>query len=401
MRNMMVVFFLYAIMPTVVVHGAEIRGWRTDGTGRYPQATPGIRWSAKENVAWATPMPAWSNSTPVITGNRLFVCAEQAELLCLDSKRGTILWQRSNGLDQLHGSPKGGMPKTHRTNGYSSPTPVTDGLQVFALFGNGVAAAYDLEGSRQWITRVGAPQHDWGHSASPALADGVLACLVHDSLVGLDATTGVEKWRLPADARWGSPIVVRIARTEIFLTPNGRFVRPSDGKVIDESLPKLDYSSPVVVGKVIYCIEGKSMAFTLPSSVRDKPKRLWTQRIKGSRHYASPLIHNGLIYTISREEHFTVLDAATGDIVYHKKFDVAGGNSAYPSPTLGGDHIYVGFEAGTTIVIEPGRTYREVARNHLEKYRSSPVFVKERMYLRTMGHLYCIVGPESMTRYEN
>ena len=38
------------------------------------------------------------------------------------------------------------QPSTHGTNGYSSPTPVSDGQNVFVLFGTGVAACYDLDG---------------------------------------------------------------------------------------------------------------------------------------------------------------------------------------------------------------------------------------------------------------
>ena len=89
-------------------------------------------------------------------------------------------------------------------------------------------------------------------------------------------------------------------------------------------------------------------------------------------------------------------EADGGEIVYRKKFDTNGKNSVYPSPALGGDHVFIGFESGTTVVIKPGRAYDEVARNQLEKYRSSPVFLDGNMYLRTMGHLYCIGGDEPM-----
>lgn len=370
----------------------NVHGWRMDGTGRYPEANPVTEWSVDKNVQWATVMPDWSNSTPIITGNRLFVCAEPASLVCLELDRGAILWERDNGLDQVGGTHGRKTPGTHNTNGYSSPTPVTDGRHVVVLFGNGVAAAYDLDGNRRWIQCVGEPSHGWGHSASPALADGVAVFLVHDHLIGLDATTGRQRWRLPAEARWGSPVVAAIGQTPVLVTPNGRLVRAADGHVLDDSLPKLDYSSPVVADGVVYFIEGKASAYRLPRSDKGTPQRLWTQRIKGSRHYASPLIHEGMIYTISREEHLTMLDAASGEIVFRKKFDINGVNSAYSSPTLGGRYVFFGFEAGTTIVVKAGRRYEEVARNRLESYRSSPVFREGRMYLRTRGHLYCIGG---------
>jgi hypothetical protein len=50
----------------------------------------------------------------------------------------------------------------------------------------------------------------------------------------------------------------------------------------------------------------------------------------------------------------------------------------------------LGSTKGATVVLEPGREYREVARNQLEGYGSCPVFSGQRMYLRTNKHLYCI-----------
>jgi len=68
-------------------------GWRMDGSGRYPAATPPATWSVTDHVLWATPLPAWSNSSPVVVGERIFVCAEPTTLLCLD-RTGKILWQQ-------------------------------------------------------------------------------------------------------------------------------------------------------------------------------------------------------------------------------------------------------------------------------------------------------------------
>ena len=61
---------------------------------------------------------------------------------------------------------------TNDVNGYSSPTPATDGRNVYVLFGTGVAACYDLEGNRKWARVVEKPTHGYGHSASPLLIGG-------------------------------------------------------------------------------------------------------------------------------------------------------------------------------------------------------------------------------------
>ena len=67
----------------------------------------------------------------------------------------------------------------------------------------------------------------------------------------------------------------------------------------------------------------------------------------------------------------------------------SGSNSAYASITLAGDKLFIGAENGTTVVLRPGRTYKEIARNKVEGFRSSPVFEGERMYLRAFDYLYC------------
>jgi hypothetical protein len=66
----------------------------------------------------------------------------------------------------------------------------------------------------------------------------------------------------------------------------------------------------------------------------------------------------------------------------------------YASVTLAGGHLFVTAESGTTVVLEPGRTYRELARNELPSpLRSSPVFAGDRLYLRAGSSMFCIGAP--------
>jgi outer membrane protein assembly factor BamB len=354
-----------------------------------------VQWSPdSDNIVWATAMPGSSNSTPVITGDRLFVCAEPTTLVCVRASDGKILWQRDHSTKQLIPPVDEPLPSAHRTNGYSSSTPVTDGEHVYAVFGNGVIACYDLNGRRRWITRTGASSHKWGHSSSPALAGATLAVLFED-LVGLNAKTGRVQWRAPSRQRWGSPIATRIDQTDVFVTPNGEIVDAGDGRVLFKGAGSLEWCSPVVADGVLYQIERVASATKLPEKIdaSDKPRELWVARIKHDRYYSSPLIHDGLIYAVTRGEVLTVLDArASGAKVYERRLDLEGPkpNSAYSSVTLAGPYIYIGSQSGITLVIEPGREYRQVARNRLEPYRSTPVFVGRRMYLRGLEHLYCI-----------
>jgi len=70
------------------------------------------------------------------------------------------------------------------------------------------------------------------------------------------------------------------------------------------------------------------------------------------------------------------------------------------SPTAAGKYIYLMDNQGLTIVLQPGRVYKEVSQNMLEDLKgdgkaqeqnvSTPIFDGGRMYYRTPGYLYCI-----------
>ena len=394
---MMVVFSIGGALAAGV-------GFRTDGRGHYPDAAPPTQFAPEKNVVWAAPMPAWSNACPVVVGDRIFVCAEPDRLIAVDKATGKILWTKANPLTDAVGAEKAaavGKVKTHPHNGYTSATPVSDGERVFAVFGNGVVAAYDLEGKRLWIRFVEKPVHQWGHCASPVLSGGRL--LVHiETLVALDPKDGSEVWRQPAEKwvnqrqkQWGSCAATRIGDVDVVVTIAGRVIRASDGEILFRDLARVQYSTPLIVDGVVYFIGAKQgSAVRLPKTVEGKPEVLWTTTTVKDRYYASPLLHDGVLYAITRRGHFSAFDAKTGTEIYQQKLLLAAtekeSNAAYASISLAGKALYFAGMDGSVMVVKPGRTYEEIARNRVETaLRSTPVFEGKRMYLRAPGHLYC------------
>src|SRR5947199_7567148 len=75
-------------------------GFRTDGTGRYPAATPPLEWANNKNVVWHIELKQ-SNAVPVILGKRLFTCAEPCVLLCVNKEDGKILWQKESNWKEI------------------------------------------------------------------------------------------------------------------------------------------------------------------------------------------------------------------------------------------------------------------------------------------------------------
>jgi outer membrane protein assembly factor BamB len=279
-------------------------------------------------------------------------------------------------------------PGQHGTAGYSPGTPVSNGKQVFVGFGNGLVACHDLDGTRRWLTLMEHSTAAYGHGSSPMLAGDKL--IVHYAdLVALNIKDGTESWRLKIPPLHGTSIPTRIGDTDVILTPTGHMIRVADGKILADKLGRCGENSPILHDKIAYFMAGNSTAVKLPSSIDAKPEPLWKGNLKGGGYwFASPIYHDGLIYAVQQNCSFSVVDAQTGKLVYFEKLDFGG--DAYPSICLAGKYIYLSSDNGTTIVLEPGREYKEVARNRLETFRSSPVFEGRRMYVRTQGHLWCI-----------
>jgi len=282
------------------------------------------------------------------------------------------------------------QPNTHPTAGYSAATPVTDGKEVFVVYGNGLVACYDLDGNRKWLKLIEHSNLTFAHSGSPVLAGGRL--LVHyTDLVALDPKTGTEVWRLQHPASYGTPLAARIGEVDVVFTPRGAMVRAQDGKVLADKLGSCGANSPIRHEGVVYYAHGAAIALRLPEPSAElvKPQVLWKGKVKsGGYGFCSPVVHEGLLYAANDQGILSVLDAATGESVYDERLNLGG--SIYPSISLAGKYLYVSSDNGTTAVLQPGREFKELARNKLESFRSSLVFEGKRVYVRTAKNLYCI-----------
>ena len=456
---------LLVLISAIAAGGQPPLGFRTDGTGRYPDTDPPLNWGTDKNVIWNIKLPQ-SNAIPVILGDRLFTCAEPCVLLCINKADGKILWKKESSfkeipltekeqaqfdierkqgediarrqsaldkessalrkklkdgaatkeeaepkLKQLRDSiektraerkalktlnrytePGKGIGGYHGTGGYTSPTPVTDGKRIYVLYGNGLAACYDLDGNRLWLKLIEHPTVGYGHGASPLLVKDRL--LVHFSdLVALDTKDGSEAWRVKIPPSHGTPMHARLGNTDVAIHPQGRVIRISDGEILAKDLGSTGPNSPLVQDGKVYFVAGQVRGYALPTG-KDIPAK-WTPLWKGGKNlkgggywFPSPVLHEGLIYVLNASGIFTVVDAANGEIVYERRMPFGG--QAYPSVSLAKNRLYVSSDNGTTVVLQPGREYKELARNTLETFRSSLVFEGKRVYVRTTRGLWCI-----------
>jgi outer membrane protein assembly factor BamB len=284
------------------------------------------------------------------------------------------------------------------SNGYTSATPVSDGKHVWVLLGTGMAACFDMAGERLWVKFIEKPKHQEGHAASPVLCQGKLLLHIRN-LRAYDPLTGEMIWeRADLPRAWGTPFPTVLGETGTVVTARGAVVRVSDGQVLATGAGFVEFCSPLVANGTAYFIENRGCATRLGASPGDvaTTQKDWTAEPEKDRYYASPVLHEGLLYTMNQKNRVSAIDAATGVVVKDERLPLGNGN-AYTSITLAGGLLFAGSESGKMAVIQPGRDFTVLAINTLDRFRTTPVFEGERMYLRTAKFLYCI-GP---TRPQN
>ena len=377
-------------------------GWRGDGSGRHPLATPPLEWSETKNIRWKTKIGPNKYSSPVVVDGKIFVTADPARLVCVNAADGKILWQKSNDFADL---PHAVTERPLLADaGNTTPTPVSDGQFVYAVFGTGIVACYDVRGERQWIRHINLKTTtEYGRATSPVLAGGKLLVTL-SYLLALDPKTGKDVWKNPSvPESYGTPIGAQIGGVEVLAMPSGQVVRVSDGKLLATDLGGLKFASPLVQDGTLYLIQTGSSAQQFSATNPDKwtAKQLWDQELEGT-FYASAVYDRGLIYAVANEYKFHILDAQTGKLVASQELEFpmpagrlgAVGANLYASLALAGNHLFLCTDLGDTLVLAPGRQFKELKRNHLgEGHGGSPAFVGKFIYLRSGQYLYCIGEP--------
>ena len=181
----------------------------------------------------------------------------------------------------------------HQNTGYSTPTPVSDGRFVYAVYGTGVAACFDLDGGRRWVRQIGKPAATCGQVASPLLIGGkVIVHFAHPTekppegkkfigaipgrvpcLTALDADTGGVVWQTTVGAGAGTPVPLLLGADYVLATPAGDIVRAADGKRLVSGSLVVQYNSPAVEGSTLYYVDPQHdrqcTAIRLPEKIVD------------------------------------------------------------------------------------------------------------------------------------
>jgi hypothetical protein len=191
-------------------------------------------------------------------------------------------------------------------------------------------------------------------------------------------------------------VAARLSDGSVIVTANGAVVRASDGRVLAKDQFQLAYCSPIVSAGVVYAVqEGTIKALKLPERTLEstaEPFKLqlaWESKGARTHRLASPVIHAGLLYTITEKGVIEVFDAANGAAVSQKRLSLRRGR-ADPSLCVAGDLLFASANDGTTVVLQLGREPKEIASSHLEDFTGTPAFHGQRAFIRTTQRLFCL-----------
>ena len=191
---------LFGVSARVVAKDADnwsrFRG--PNGTGVSDATNIPIEFGPQSHVKWKAAVPP-GHSSPVFTSSHIFLSAHSAEkdayklfVLALDRKSGKQLWQ--------HEIPRLQKGRRENVNGPASPSPVTDGANVYYFFQDFGLISYTADGKERWRLPLGPFNMYYGFGASPILEDGLIILPVDQDtdpyLLAVDAKTGKQRWKV-------------------------------------------------------------------------------------------------------------------------------------------------------------------------------------------------------------
>jgi len=131
-----------------------------------------VEFGVDKNMRWRVALPP-GHSSPILVGDRIFLTAFEGEKLLtfsLDRASGKILWRRE--------SPRTRTSKLDNRNSPASPTPASDGKNIYVFFNDYGLISYGFDGNERWHAPLGPFTNVYGMGASPVVVDDevVLVC---------------------------------------------------------------------------------------------------------------------------------------------------------------------------------------------------------------------------------
>ena len=371
-------------------------------------------------IKWKTEIHDNGYSSPVVYNNQIWVTTAKSDgkelyAVCIDYQTGEIIYD-------IKVFTPDNIQRKHSLNTYASPTPSIEKGFVYVHYGNmGTACINSANGSIVWKRNDFECKHAQGPASSSVIYKNLIILHFEGTdvryIVALDKSNGKLIWRsdrpaepyepLPVIGRkaYITPIVINVKGRDMLIS-NGSAVciayDPNTGKEIwrvvggAESTIAMPFTEKgVVFWYTGFMVAGDGTKYTEllavnPDGIGDitGTNILWKKRDELSRnHSLTPVIKDGLIYTVNTRNILMCIDAATGEEIWSTHV-----TSNYDaSPIYVDGNIWFFSVKGEVLVIKAGRKYEVVAQNQMDSgIWATPAILRNSVIMRTQKYLYRI-----------
>ncbi|MEO1842860.1 MAG: PQQ-binding-like beta-propeller repeat protein [Akkermansiaceae bacterium] len=388
-------------------------------------------------VLWRTPVPGLGHSSPVVWGDRIFLCTAIAEdgksslklgpggrptaaddsgkhswvVLCYDKSTGKELWRKT----ARQGKPRA---TRHVKASQANTSLAVDGKHLVAFFGSEGLYCYDLDGKLLWSRDLGVINISkygigWGYASSPAIHGNHIALACDDPsnpfLAMHRLSDGKELWRVSrkdiSERSWGTPLIHQgPAKTHVVV--NGWPWIVSYDLLTGKELWKIHgggdnpIPTPFIAngwiyltsahGKLspIYVVRPEARGDITPSKKAPSNEGVVWSIFKGGSYMSTPVVYRGSIY-LGSSSIIRSFNATTGEKIYAERLPLSAAIIA--SLVAADGKIYCASEDGVVYVLAAGNEFKVIASNPMgDPCLATPAISKGILYFRTTKSLIAI-----------
>ena len=400
------------------------------------------KWNASEanteGVLWSIDLPGLAHSSPVISGDRIYLTTAVATTGDAPLKVGrggrpdaaddngeqswmVLCFDRNNGKELWRQTARTGKPRAtrHVKATHANTSVAIDGENVVAFFGSEGIYCYDLDGNRKWSRDLGVIDISkygigWGYASSPTIHNDRIVIVCDDPnkpfVAALKLSDGEEVWRTSRKdicvRSWGTPFVHESkSRTQAVI--NGwPWIVSYDVRTGDElwrikgggdnPVPTPFESngwiyitnahgaeSPIFVVK-----PDASGDITPPKDTGSNQSVVWSTR-RGGSYMSTPVVVGDYLYLGNTNGVLRCYNATTGKKIYEER--LGSGASIYSSLVAADGKIFCASENGNVYVVKAGPEFELLAKNPMcDALFATPAISNGVLYFRTTRKLIAV-----------
>ncbi len=328
-----------------------------------------VLWTYEYECPYTVSYASGPRVTPTVDDGRVFTLGSEGNLVCLNAKKGTLIWQRDFKKDFGIKTPLWGF----------AGHPLVDGKKLICLAGGegSVAVAFDKVTGKELWRALSSKEPGYAPPMMCEFGGKRQVIIWHPEAVSaLEPETGSVIWSYPLKPTVRSGMSI-----------------PSPRQVGNELFLTSFYN-----GSLLLRIKGDQPAMVWQSK---KVSEMDTDGLHSVM--STPLIENGVIYSPCSYGQFRALKLETGERMWETFAPTSGKSQRWGNAFIvkNGDHSFIFSETGDLIIAKlSAEKYEEQSRAHLVDPTnndpgrpvvwSHPAFANKSAYVRNDTEIVCV-----------